>query len=70
MKKESGMMKSRMKRRCALPGSRLDAIVTVSSGSKTYCHDNFGYCARKLLIRFSAFHENVGLPCALIRLSW
>jgi hypothetical protein len=59
-----------MKLRCALPGNRFDAIVTVGSGSKTYCHDNFGYCARNLLIRFNKFRENVGLPCALIRLSW
>ena len=33
--------------------------------SKTHCHDNFGYGARKHLIRCDVFSENVGPQCAL-----
>lgn len=44
----------------------LDAIVTEAFRAKTHCHDNFGYCARKLLIPLQSFRENVGLWCALI----
>jgi len=54
----------------AIFGNPVGAIVTVSARSKTYCHDNFGYYACKFLIRWDAFRENVGLLCALMRLSW
>jgi hypothetical protein len=45
--------------------NRIGAIVTRRFRGKTDCHDNFGYCARKLLIRCATLTENVGLPCAL-----
>jgi DNA-binding NarL/FixJ family response regulator len=35
-------------------------IVTGRRGGMTHCHDNFGYCARKLVIRFGKFRVNVG----------
>jgi hypothetical protein len=44
---------------------RIDAIVTPRFRAKTYCHDNFSYCARKLLILCITFIENVGLQFAL-----
>jgi hypothetical protein len=47
-------------------GNRVGAIVTGGARSKTHCHDNFGYYARKLLIQWSAFHGNVGLLGALM----
>jgi len=35
-------------------------IVTECARPKTYCHDNFGYCARKHLIRYGVFRERGG----------
>jgi hypothetical protein len=40
-------------------------IVTECPHAKTYCHDNFGYWARKLLIRFGELTERRGPRFAL-----
>ena len=44
---------------CAVP------IVTGCARPKTYCHDNFGYCARKHLIRHEVFRDRRGPRFAL-----
>jgi hypothetical protein len=41
------------------------AIVTGCVRPKTYCHDNFGYCARKHLIPYGVFGEYRGPRLAL-----
>jgi hypothetical protein len=40
-------------------------IVTECPGPKTDCHDNFGYCARKHLIRYGVSREHHGPRFAL-----
>lgn len=40
-------------------------IVTGCPEAKTYCHDNFRYCARKHLIRYDVFREHRGPQLAL-----
>ena len=40
-------------------------IVTECPWPKTHCHDNFGYGARKPLIRYGEFRQRLGPPLAL-----
>jgi hypothetical protein len=47
------------------PLIRAVTIVTECPSRKTYCHDNFGYLARKPLIRFGVFRERRGPLFAL-----
>jgi hypothetical protein len=51
----------------ALGGAKKSAvpIVTRCAPPKTYCHDNFGYCARKPLIRYGVFRARRGPRFAL-----
>jgi len=48
-------------------GTQISAvpIVTRCAPPKTYCHDNFGYGARKHLIRNEVFRERPGPRFAL-----
>jgi len=41
------------------------AVVTGCPATKTECHDNFGYCVRKRLIRYGVFHQCRGTRFAL-----
>jgi hypothetical protein len=40
-------------------------IVTICAPPTTYCHDNFGYCARKSLIQKGVFRIRGGPRFAL-----